>query len=440
MYFIHHFRFQGRLERGFLFSVLIGIVFQGPALSQEKAAPVAQCVDVEGVLLTQDKPGAWLPIAPQAQPPAERLLVALFGADLHSANGAVGIKLIGDVGERGVYPIMESAIRFHKNPAVDLDVTLERGIVIFSNRKKNGPVHIHARGRDKELEITLPDANSRLAVEIYGRHVPGSPNLADPKNDIPVTHVFFFALAGDPTIANDRQAVRLQAPPGTALLQWDSVSKRIETRFFDKLPELAKPRTPEENKKYQRICADVRVLAEKNATTGQQLDALLAAARDSEDRKAAVTAMGALGDLPRLVGALNHAKDAELRKDAILALRHWLGREPGQSIKLYEHLTGDLKYTSVQAKTLLQLLSGIDRAKLSQPGTYYLLIQFLNHSKLTVREMARWHLVRLVPDGRSIAYDAAAPEPQRMQAIAAWRKLIPEGELPPPPKSKTPAP
>jgi hypothetical protein len=46
----------------------------------------------------------------------------------------------------------------------------------------------------------------------------------------------------------------------------------------------------------------------------------------------------------------------------------------------------------------------------------------------------------LVPDGKSIAYDAAAAEGQRLQAIAQWRRLIPEGQLPPPPKKKTSTP
>jgi hypothetical protein len=51
-----------------------------------------------------------------------------------------------------------------------------------------------------------------------------------------------------------------------------------------------------------------------------------------------------------------------------------------------------------------------------------------------MRELARWHLVRLVHGGNKIAYDAAAPEPQRVQAIAEWRRLVPEGELPMVPK------
>ena len=47
---------------------------------------------------------------------------------------------------------------------------------------------------------------------------------------------------------------------------------------------------------------------------------------------------------------------------------------------------------------------------LDRPETYDALIAYLRHSRLPVRELARWHLYRLVPAGRKIVYDAAASE------------------------------
>ena len=40
------------------------------------------------------------------------------------------------------------------------------------------------------------------------------------------------------------------------------------------------------------------------------------------------------------------------------------------------------------------------------------------------------NLYGLVPQGRDIAFDAAGPADQRAQAQAAWRRLIPEGQVP----------
>jgi hypothetical protein len=64
------------------------------------------------------------------------------------------------------------------------------------------------------------------------------------------------------------------------------------------------------------------------------------------------------------------------------------------------------------------------------------LINYLKHSRLPVRELARWHLMRLAPAGGDIVYDAASPAAQREQAFERWRALIPAGKLPPPPKKK----
>ena len=66
-----------------------------------------------------------------------------------------------------------------------------------------------------------------------------------------------------------------------------------------------------------------------------------------------------------------------------------------------------------------------------QPETYEVLIQCLRHSKLAVRELARWHLARLAPEGKDIHYDAGAPAEERARAYEQWQALIPAGQLPP---------
>jgi hypothetical protein len=67
------------------------------------------------------------------------------------------------------------------------------------------------------------------------------------------------------------------------------------------------------------------------------------------------------------------------------------------------------------------------------PETYETLIAYLRHDKQPVRELAKWHLDRLAPAGRSIPFDAAAPPEEREKAYKEWKKLIPDGKLPPPP-------
>ena len=146
---------------------------------------------------------------------------------------------------------------------------------------------------------------------------------------------------------------------------------------------------------------------------------------------AGLTLAGAVDDLPRVFGALNHAKDAGTRDHAILVLRNWLGREPGQIKRLHSALVESKKLTEVQARNLIHLLLGFSQDERREPDTYALLLAYLANKNQAVRTLAYWHLVRLAPAGKEIAFDAAAPEEQRQEAIRRWQALIPDGRLPP---------
>ena len=59
-----------------------------------------------------------------------------------------------------------------------------------------------------------------------------------------------------------------------------------------------------------------------------------------------------------------------------------------------------------------------------------LLIEALQHPQLSIREMAHWHLVRMVPKGKEIPYDAAGTPESLKQAHDKWKELVPEGTVP----------
>jgi hypothetical protein len=131
---------------------------------------------------------------------------------------------------------------------------------------------------------------------------------------------------------------------------------------------------------------------------------------------------------------LEQTKHADVRQQAVLTLRNWMGRHPGQITALQDHLTKTRDYTPVQARTIIQLLKGFDDDDRKEPLIYQLLIDALEFARLPIRELAHWNLERLAPAGQSIAYDAAATDAIRRQALLQWRQLIPDGQLPPPPK------
>ena len=118
--------------------------------------------------------------------------------------------------------------------------------------------------------------------------------------------------------------------------------------------------------------------------------------------------MGALDDLPRLGQALMSAKSPDVWDAAVKAMRHWIGRGPGQDQKLYHGLIEKRGFKPAEAEKVLQLLHSFSDQEVAEPELYEVLINNLNDEKLAIRGLAHWHLVRLAPAGKTIPYDPLA--------------------------------
>lgn len=396
------------------------------ASSIAQAQQAGKCDSVTGILMAQ-KGKDWQPVLAGSELPTGVKLVALFQADLTSANGAIGARMIADVGHRGPLPVLESAIIVQPPKDVDFDVSLERGLLVLVNKKASGSAHVDLRIRGHLIQIELKTPETKLGVEIYGRHAPG---LASLKDDEPSTFVFALVVQGEVRLKGEKQNVTLHEPPGPALLEWNSIDKRVAVRSLEKLPDYAKPPT-EDDKKQMAIMGGIAARLLKPGPFGKlaMADAILKADSPLE-RKVAITVLGALDEVPPLMAALMLSKNADTRDHAVLVLRHLLGREPGQLTKLEKGLTEKAGLKQVQAKNFIHLLIGFDDEERSEPDTYELLINGLEHPLQAIRAMSHWHLVRLVPAGKSIEFDVAAPPMIRQAGVAKWKELIPAGKLP----------
>lgn len=399
-------------------SLLALLILHSPLYSQ---AP--ECVAVQGALLAKKGEASWDSVKAGSKAPFDRLLVSLFESDLKSANGAVEVRLRGEIGERGPLAAFESAVIFHENPKVDVDLTLERGIVVFTNKKKEGAAHVDVRIRGKTLNISLLEPETKLGIDLYARHAPGINSL---KDDDPTTFVFMLNAVGSVEIHSGEKQVSMKAPPGPAMLRWDSALRQVDVQHIDRLPEWVIP-TAEEKKTYERINQAAAPLAGPDAAA---TFLKLLFSDDPLERKVGMTAVGALGSPAPLFVALQQSKNADTRQFAILVLRNWLGQGTGQIKKLESGLQG-IGVSKSNAESLVHLLIGFDEEERQEPGTYQMLIEGLNHKKLLVRELAYWHLLRLAPAGRTIAYDPAGSDEQLAEGVRRWRELIPSGKLPP---------
>jgi hypothetical protein len=362
----------------------------------------------------------------------EELILGLPGSALESANSAVQLSFFGDLNGLGRYRIIETAVQLHRSPGVDLDFTLDRGRVRVVNHRTAGEAQVRLRVRSESWDISLQKPGTSMAFETYARWPRGATfsRVRDPKY-VPTASLVMLVLNGEVMLKHNGFEYDMLAPPGPAIVEWDSVlgqddsPSRLET-----LPDWA-----------MAGVADTPQAKVKKATLerfheellSRPIETVLADFLNSDkeaERRLAVFALAALDDLATLGRAMRESRFRDVLDNGIVALRHWIGREPGQDQILYEKLVTVTGLKPVYAETVMQLLHSFGDNQLARPELYQTLIDYLDHDVLPIRALAHWHLVRLVPAGKSIPYDSRESLEKRAMAIELWRKLVPKGQIP----------
>ncbi len=425
--------------------LLLALAAAVPAADEPRAAGARQASPA-GTLLHRTGPDAAWQVGKPQDAVAGRELLALPGlrAEVASKNGAARLVLLGNLPQLSPHPVLESAVVLHDSDKADLDLTLDRGRIAVASTREGEPVRVRVRVREDTWELTLSEKGAEVALELYGRWPRGVPFNPKPRPDEgPTSDLVVLVLKGTADLKIGGRTYGLRAPPGPAYFHGDSVAGPDGgPARRDKLPVWADPAAPkdDEAKTAEQVTERLqKALAEKPIA-----DALALVQKEGErnahvpattiSHYVVVTSAAALDDLPRVLGALADEKHADLREAAVEALRHWIGRRPGQDLRLYNFLTKEQKYSPLHAEIVLQLLhSPFDEGL---PETYEALIAYLRHAQLPVRELARWQLYRLAPAGRDIAYDAAASAEERDRAYKQWKERVPDGKLPPKPAPK----
>jgi hypothetical protein len=372
---------------------------------------------------------------------AGELLVALPGAALESKDGSIAVRSLADYDGRSPLPILETAFTLHdpKEKGTDLELKLDRGRVDLTNKKSDGAATVRVIHRDQAWTIRLNEPGARVALECYGRWPSGSRfRLVDPdgneKPAEPVASLVLLVLRGSAVVDIGGASVGMKAPPGPAVLEWDSSEgTRPQPKKLDTLPKWADP-AAELGTDGKKLAAAVEKFRAARAEMPEEAIKRFLASPDPVEQRVALVTLGALDDLVGLGEALIAAKSLDQWDFGITVLRHWLGRGPGQDQRFYKNLTTARGYTPVQARIVMRLLFGFSTDELKVPETYEVLIDYLTHEKPGIRNLAAWHLVRLVPQGKSIPYKPDGTADEAVKAQQAWRKLVPAGELPPAPR------
>ncbi|HTU93247.1 MAG TPA: hypothetical protein VMF69_24415 [Gemmataceae bacterium] len=409
--------------------------------SWEPRVAAAKYLSPVGNLLSNEQPGQpWRTLGQHSDIHSRDLLLALPGmrASLETSPRAVELILWGNLPGVSDFSGLESAVILHDSRAFDLDFTLRRGRVLVANRKESGPVRVWLRIEGAAFQLTLGEPGDSVCLGLYSFWPRGVPFSLSPRSeDVPVRRLNILAVKGQVDVKTGGVQHSLSSPPGLSAFHWNSVNgpdaaphqlRQLEAwaDFTRKLPSSAKP--------LLEAVAQYRAAVKESDPRTALFDLLAAAGREKEREQAKATAefavfgLAAINDIDRVMEALDDPRQAEARRAAVIALRHWIGNHAGRDQLLYQYLIDRLRYPKSQAETVLQLLHNAYAAE--EPETYETLIVFLNHPKLSIRELAWWHLSRLVPEDIAVPYDPAAAPAQRAKAHAAWKELIPSGSLP----------
>lgn len=396
--------------------------------------PAARCITENATILRREAPDKdWQIASRDEELLTNDLLVGLPGGMLVSRDGGVRLRFLTALEGQSPFPVKEAAIRLHQSGGVDLDFTLERGRVDLFNDKKAGSATVRLHVRKATWELTLSEPGTRIALELYGRWPRGTHFTAKPTADqAPTAELVFLAIRGHVNLSHQGEVQALHAPPGPALLEWDSVTGEDQSpKRLDALPDWAVAATADQAKLAASRARFARV---RELLASKPIDSVfeeLLKSDSMDDRRLAINGMAALDRLDLVAKAMREAKTPDIWQNGVLALRHWIGRGPGQDQILYKRLIDNRGFKPVHAATIVQLLHSFGDEDLARPETYQTLLDYLEHDLLAIRGLASWHLERLVPAGKEFGYNPLGSKEEREAALAKWRKLIPAGQMPP---------
>jgi hypothetical protein len=438
-----------RAARGavsFLCCGLFCLGAQGQTASAQKAekkaedperAVVGKSLSPKAMIFRRAAPGKdWELVDEKENLYSGYLLLGLPYAQLESANKAVTMSFLSDLDGTSPFPIIENAVILREDPKLDLDFVLDRGRVDLVNNKKEGAARVRLRVRAATIDITLQDPGTRVALETYGRWPRGKRFTKEPgPKDEPTTSLVILVLKGEIALKHAGVEFPMKAPPGPSLIEWDSVTGMDDApRRMEKLPAWAASGQEDNPLVKQKREALERI---RQRVLKKPIGEVIAESLNSDnpaERRLGTFAAGAFDQLEYLGKALRETKYPDVWDNGVIALRHWIGRAPGQDMLLYNALVEKKGYSPVHAETILQLLHSFGDEELAQPELYEALIRYLNHENLAVRGLAYWHLVRLVPAGKEFGYNLMDDKDARAKAVEKWKKLIPNGQVPPKPK------
>jgi hypothetical protein len=376
----------------------------------------------------------WAVLRPGQAVSTANTLVSLPGYEsLVVLDGGLRLNLWGSLPEFGT-PVLESEVMLNV-PAngVDLDLTLERGRVEIQGPGSAGRVHVRLRFLREVWDVILVEPGSKVCAELWQTPV-GAPAGQ-------VRRCFGLFSRGRVIVKSGRKEEMTFS--SLARIAWSSTQP--ETVFEEKLtaPPEWWDRPPPVSSTTQDVLLSLGDWALNRLDRSPDvIDTILTVVRDSRDRTDRLLGLwflAALDEVAHLVEFLedNDSSHADVRNTAMYALRDWLARNIQRREALTRLIQQRRGFSRANAGLVVSLLPPFSEGARKDPSTYQTLIDYLDHDKPAVRHLAAQHLysemARQMPQAAlQIDYDPTQESAKRREAIAKWRKAIPQGTLPVP--------
>lgn len=376
-------------------------------------------------LLLQRGPdqSAWKRLAPEKGRvfTNDRLLMLPGARGEVRFDSGVHLQLWGNLPEfaKLSIPVLETLVTLNGRSGFDLDFTLDRGRVLLTNHKSAGPATVRVRFRDQAWDLTLPDADAEVSMELVGMCLPYSKGMESQEAEVDVA---LLVLKG-PVSLKVRPEEQLLQP--TTLVVWDnSPGAPRQTRHLGRLPEWAVARVLPATPAARDASQALETIG--NLSTTKTMDIVLAESLRANEpalRVLSVRCLAALDEVGALLDLLSDAKRADLRNAAVDGLIHVLGVNPQGDAELAAAARGK-NYPDIQIATIHQLLHGFSAEQWNLPATRMVVVEYLQHEKLTIRQLALSLLLRKIPEGQRIGFDPTADPRKRERAYDEWKTLV----------------
>lgn len=368
-----------------------------------------------------------------------------------------------------VSPVRETIVELHQpEKDVALDMTFDRGRLLITSYNTE-PVQVRIRFADPTnpqkpvaWDLILLEKGTNLFIERLTSYTPEEPyysNRENPNRVGPLAYVHMLVRKGKTLFrGRDGKEHMLTEPPGNAYVKWDSFKgqsiieekKEVEPFFTDQ------PGLPDQlpaDQKAQRLEVQKKIGIARDALAGKLVGNSSSVAialgssfksKDPLERLLVLQSYGALDELPNLVDALGSDNDNH-RRWAIGVLKRWITFDRDNDYKLFNELN-KLAYNRAESNIILSLLHDLPPKAALEKDTYSYLVDFLDHPKPALRELAAYHLYFGLqqyfpnqPMGLDIKYGPSAPPEIRQAAQQAWRQRIEAGKIPPKQSAGNPA-